>query len=463
MRFPAHRALRLPYIGGCGRELRSSSFGAGTNGYTKMAVYAGVEEKISNEWPCGPDPDADPEVQNFLTVAEGQLPASFRDFNRKSFDAKQSLAMLRGYLDKSRDLRFLVLAAKFHILSDDLPGFVDAISATNSLLSAQWDYFHPTEAVGGAELRSAFLKSLDDLPTVVLPLQNATLINDKRLGALTMRSILVGEKRLPAREGEAVIEPSGIKEAFLRFEPLEQLTDLQANFQSVLTSLEGLRQLFIDKADHETAPQFDQLPDLVRSIRAYIGDIVAARQPDLAEAEEAAEDYKGESIEATPSRPSMPADVASVKEASNALAAILSYYGGYEPSSPARLLVKQAHLLVGKSFIEVMKILAPGLVEKAKIQIGGNAPFALNFAQLSALAGDEGKPAGGETEARSYTVATRAEATALMRQVETFYKNIEPSSPIPMLIEKARTLVAKDFNALLTEISVKDEKKSEKA
>ena len=106
-----------------------------------------------------------------------------------------------------------------------------------------------------------------------------------------------------------------------------------------------------------------------------------------------------------------------------------------------------------------MKTLAPGLVEKAKIQIGGSAPFALNFAQLSALAVDEGGALEGETDARTYAVATRGQATALMHQIETFYKNIEPSSPIPMLIEKARNLVAKDFNSLLTEISRKDEKK----
>ena len=423
-----------------------------------MAVYAGVEDQITAEFPCGPDPDADPEVQNFLSVAEGQLPASYRSFNKKSFEAKQTLATLRDYLQKSRDLRFLVLAAKYHILSDDLPSFVDAITAIRTLLSAQWDYCHPTETAGGAELRSAFLKSLDDLPTVVLPLQNATLINDKRLGALSMRSILVGEKKLPVREGETVIEPSGIKDAFLRLEPLQDLADLRTNCDTILASLEGRRQLFIDKADHQTAPQFEQLPELVRSISGYISDIIAMRQPHIAQTGPSGDESKQQSVETVASPPSGPLDVASVKEASNALAAILGYYAGHEPSSPARLLIKQAHQLVGKSFIEVMKILAPGLVEKAKIQIGGSAPFALNFAQLSALAVDEGKALEDETDARTYSVATRGQATALMHQIETFYKNIEPSSPIPMLIEKARNLVAKDFNSLLTEISRKDEK-----
>ncbi|WP_454817628.1 type VI secretion system protein TssA [Labrys neptuniae] len=425
-----------------------------------MAVYAGIENEISADTPCGPDPDADADAQNFLSVAEGQLPASYRSFNRKSFESKQTLADLRTHLEKSRDLRYLILAAKYHILSDDLPGFVDAIAASNALLVAQWDHCHPTQAAGGAELRSAFLKSLDDLPTVVLPLQSATLINDKRLGAVSIRSVLVGEGKLPAREGETVIESSSIKDAFLRFEPLQQLVDLSASLETVLASLESLRQLFIDKAGHEAAPQFEQLPDLVRTIRAYVDGIVTTREPGLAPAAPTETDSRPESADAAapPPAPFAPSNVASVKEASNALAAILTYYAGKEPSSPARLLLKQAHQLVGKSFVEVMKILAPGLVEKAKIQIGGTMPFALSFAQLSALAVEDGKPDETEAEARIYTVATRGEATALMRQIEIFYNNIEPSSPIPMLIEKARTLVAKDFNALLMEISRKDEK-----
>ena len=432
-----------------------------------MAVYAGIETEISADAPCGPDPDADSDAQNFLTVAEGQLPASYRSFNKKSFESKQTLADLRVHLEKSRDLRYLVLAAKYHILSDDLPGFVDAVAATNALLLAQWDHCHPTEAAGGAELRSAFLKSLDDLPTVVLPLQSATLITDKRLGALSMRSVLVGEGKLPPREGEAAIDASGVRDAFLRFEPLQQLVDLTAHLEAILANLDSLRQLFIDKAGHEAAPQFEQLPDLVRAIRTYVGGIVTTREPGLApaqpaEAESTREQAQTASASSAPA-PLAPLDVASVKEASNALAAILAYYAGKEPSSPARLLLKQAHLLVGKSFVEVMKILAPGLVEKAKIQIGGTMPFALNFAQLSALAVEEGKPDETEAEARTYSVGTRGEASALMRQIEIFYNNIEPSSPIPMLIEKARALVAKDFNALLVEISRKDEKKDDKS
>ena len=66
---------------------------------------------------------------------------------------------------------------------------------------------------------------------------------------------------------------------------------------SILASLQGRRQIFIDRADHQAAPQFEQLPELVQSIRTYISDIVATRQPDLAEAEPDEDESKEDIVE----------------------------------------------------------------------------------------------------------------------------------------------------------------------
>ncbi len=150
----------------------------------------------------------------------------------------------------------------------------------------------------------------------------------------------------------------------------------------------------------------------------------------------------------------------SVTEASNALESVLAYYSVSEPSSPARLLIKQAHQLVGKSFVEAMRVLAPGLTESTNIKIGGDALFTLDFSQLSSLAEDGGDASNNEGDARSFSAVTRAEASQLMRSVEQFYRRTEPSSPIPLLVEKARTFAAKDFTSLLKEMVKRDDQQS---
>lgn len=418
-----------------------------------VSLYSRIADPIAPDAPCGPDLDGEPEVMNFLSVAEGQLPASYRGFDKKSFEAKPTLEKLHTLLAKSHDLRLLTLLAKFYILSDNVSGFFDAIMAMRDLLAGQWDACHPNEQAGGSALRSAYLATLDDLPTVVLPLQNAPIINDKRLGPLTMRSIQVANKKIPVQPGETAGDPDTILGAFQRHEPFEDLVALKLRIEAVKVALKEIHQIFADKVSYEVAPSFQRLPELLDTILAFLSGIVGGRG--VAEAEAAPSTDGGQTevaaAGATGTVAQSAEELTSVKEASNALEGILSYYSTSEPSSPARLMIKQAHQLVGKSFVEAMQVLAPGLSQDAKISIGGDAPFTLDFTQLLALAQDTTSELG-EAEAKTFSVTTRAQATALMLSIERFYRRTEPSSPIPLLLERARTFVSKDFAGLLKEM-----------
>ena len=421
---------------------------------TRVSIYSGIAEPITTEAPCGPDPDADPEVMNFLGMAEGQLPATYRSFDKKAFDAKPNLEKIQQLLAKSRDLRFLTLAAKLHILSDNVSGFADSVTAMLVLLKAQWVDCHPSEQEGGDALRSAYLATLDDLPTVVLPLQNAPIIVDKRLGPLSMRSIQLANKKIPAQADEQIGDADTILSAFNRPEKVDELVAFKNNIVSVKTALTDIHQLFVDKVNHETAPHFVRLPELLDTILAFLGSVTTLNDT-TSDAALPTDDDQSEASTTSPSAigtlPPTSEDLVSVKEASNALESILAYYSLHEPSSPARLMTKQALQLVGKSFVEAMQVLAPALAQEAKISVGGESPFTLDFAQLSSLVQDE--PSNqGEGEAKSFNVETRAQATSLMLSIERFYRRTEPSSPIPLLLERARTFASKDFASLLKEM-----------
>jgi type VI secretion system protein ImpA len=49
-------------------------------------------------------------------------------------------------------------------------------------------------------------------------------------------------------------------------------------------------------------------------------------------------------------------------------------------------------------------------------------------------------------------VATRAEAVGRMKAVAGFYRQVEPSNPIPLLMDKACGLAQHDFMSLLSDI-----------
>jgi type VI secretion system protein ImpA len=64
----------------------------------------------------------------------------------------------------------------------------------------------------------------------------------------------------------------------------------------------------------------------------------------------------------------------------------------------------------------------------------------------------EAAPAGAGTIAVG-GIRTREDATRALDAVAAFFRNNEPSSPIPLLLERAKRLVAKDFLAVLEELA----------
>ena len=96
-------------------------------------------------------------------------------------------------------------------------------------------------------------------------------------------------------------------------------------------------------------------------------------------------------------------------------------------------------------------------MEYAAFRIGHDQVFDLPIGKLSELSevvavqstdGSDGQ--GGE--AVGYRVQTRAQAIGLLDLVQRFFRKSEPSSPIPMLCERARALAERDFMSVLRDV-----------
>jgi len=159
------------------------------------------------------------------------------------------------------------------------------------------------------------------------------------------------------------------------------------------------------------------------------------------------------------------ASLTSHADAKQALAAIAEYYGRAEPSSPALPLVRQAHQLIGKSFLEIITVLVPSHVDQAAFQIGTAQVFDLpvnkisflsaNPADIEVSVADGVAPADSNSfgpEGRSYRAESRGQALALLESVQRYFRYSEPSSPVPMLCERARALAERDFMSVLEDV-----------
>ena len=105
-------------------------------------------------------------------------------------------------------------------------------------------------------------------------------------------------------------------------------------------------------------------------------------------------------------------------------------------------------------------LLLSGQIEKAAFQIGADQFFELPVGKLSALS--EAEQSSGEiadqansaaaSDPSRYQVGSRPQAIALLEQVQRFFRHAEPSSPVPMLCDRARALAERDFMGVLKEV-----------
>jgi type VI secretion system protein ImpA len=454
--------------------------------------FAAYASALSDADPCGPDLEDDPDFMNVTARLEVALPAQYfrRDddgrqiaFDRSGIEFPAAFADLGKLLERSRDLRLLVLAGKLAILNRDVPGFATCLTTIATLLAEQWEGVHPRALDGDQIMREVALQSLDELPTVVLPLQHAPLFVSRRIGPFAFRSQLVATGETKLVEGEQHPDSGAIQAALADID-LDDLTASLARVRAIAEALAGIRAIWLEKVGADHSLSFPRLSTLVDQIVAFLDAAMVRRVPghQTMPGAQAAPD------EGAPAGSSnvAPGSCGNILQVKDTLAACLGYFRRMEPSSPAVLLIGQAQQLIGKSLIEVIQIMFPDHLGQAVLEIGDRPRFRLPLERLTApeeQAGEEsyeddsyGSPdeetddAGGSADgepdeegpssdagetvrtAPALLVSTRAEAVVGMRAVAAFYRQVEPSHPTPLLMDKACALAQRDFMALLGDI-----------
>ncbi|WP_407147014.1 ImpA family type VI secretion system protein [Bradyrhizobium sp. ORS 86] len=423
-----------------------------------MLDVASLTQPIAAEDPCGPDLDAIGDVQylNFFASAESLLPMSFFEvvnangergrFDPKAVDFAGQFAAAQPLLARTRDLRLNVLLAKFSILNRDLDGFLNCLRATNLLLREQWDAVHPRGEDGNYALRAVTVEAIDVFPTVINPLQFLPLIENRRHGSLNYRAYQVAKGEIPAGDADVDGPDLATIERIVSETDLDTLKAASARCAAVATELSDLKAIWHEKLNSGQPISLDRLSGLVNEMAAWLAGLVTARDPAAiaAPAEVSAVDEQV--------APDAIGVLASSAQASAALAAVADYFARMEPSSPALLLVRQAQEMVGKSFIEVMRMLVPSHLENAAINIGRDKVFDLPIERMAELAPAPSSTTESDAQDIVFSIENRAQALDLLTKVASFFRAAEPSSPIPFLVDRARDLAQRDFLSLLNDV-----------
>jgi type VI secretion system protein ImpA len=343
------------------------------------------------------------------------------------------------------------MRARLLVLNRDVAGFSLTLAVIAEWLEKYWDAVHPRPDGEKLTARRSTISALD-LPTVIFPLQYAPLFEGRRIGPVMYRAWIVATGEVKAREGDGDASAAAISEAIANADPT-----VLSNARNRIALLDRSVQRICNSFAGRGVAVLDSLPEQLRKMRAWI-DPHAANDAGLGAGVTPQGDSSQEASVGLVS-------LMSVGEAKQALAAIAEYYASAEASSPVLPLVRQAHQLIGKSFLEIMTILVPTHVDKAAFQIGTNPVFDLPVSKLSSLSTtsshsdastetlDEATDSAGPApSAKSYHVVSRAQALAMLESVQRYFRHTEPSSPVPMLCERARVLAERDFMGVLEDV-----------
>jgi type VI secretion system protein ImpA len=422
---------------------------------------------ISGAEPCGPDLDlaADAEYLNFIVGAESLLPiksyfvkdksSNERPFDPSSDGFREHFEAGSTLLARTRDLRLLVLFAKFFVLSRDLPGTITYIRAIATLLAERWDDVLPRAQDGTFDMRMLALESIDSVPTMVMPLQYASLFQSRRVGSISYRTYLLSTGEVKPREEETPLELSKLQDALTKEIDLPNLIEKRQQLVDLASALKQISQSWQDKSGSNQKLSLENLKLVTDKMITWLDATVSTRDPSAALVRLVTEEKLD--ADTTDDQGGLTATlrvgrIASADDASGALAAVSEYFSRLEPSSPALLLVRQASELLGKPFLEVMRVLVPAHVEKASINIGKDRFFGLPIESLASFSGPAGTARAQNnppTLSGTFRVENRNEALALLDQVANFLRAAEPSSPIPFLLERARDFAQRDFLSVL--------------
>ncbi len=401
---------------------------------------------------CGPDLyDTEPAFAALLDSCEELLPERFSEFDRSEIDFTDLFKQMDGFLKQSRDLRLLVILAQFGLLSGQVHTFANSIRIIRKLLENHWDDVHPSDADFGHMERIGALESLNNRPTVVLPLEAAPLLKTRRTGPISYRAIQIAAGDATARPDEHTISLGAI-EAALTSGELEQdaIDEILKDLGDLPDELQTIAELCTEKLKESGAkaapPNYEALSTLLKEMNAELNKRLGRLSPEETEVS-SSEDTAAEAAVADTSQASQ-SEIKNAAQAKLILDAVEDYFASREPSHPALFLVREARGLVGKSYLDALKILMPRRFDDVALILGASG-LQLSNDRLIDLNDGGDRELGEIDDFAVMVIESRSDAMKGIAAVKGYYSSNEPTSPIPLLLDEAQNMSSGSFTGLL--------------
>ena len=338
--------------------------------------------------PAGPNLEFDAAFGELERAAQGKPEQQYGGtiIPAEDPDWKDVAAQSERLLDRTYDLRVLVLLATARLHLRGVAEFFSVIGAIRQLLQDRWPHVHPQldpEDDNDPTFRANALLPLADPIRVLRLLRTMPLAASRRDGPVSWRTIgifngVIDTEDATEKKTEAVIRAAfndtGAQVVQARLEM----------FDAGIAELTGIEGAFDTNAGYGAGPDLSNLTKLLREISSYLRNYMPAGddEPGNDAADDPSSDGErggGDESSGQPrvgSARSGGVSIASLtainsrEDAMRLLDLVCRYYETHEPSSPLPLLIARARRLADKGFMEILRDMAPDGLMQAQTVVG---------------------------------------------------------------------------------------------
>lgn len=345
----------------------------------RMNVEASLAP-ISDGQPCGDNLEYDAEFTALSQAAQpvpeqvmGDTVVAAREPEWRDV-AERALALL----SRTKDLRVAAWLTRALLRLEGFTGLRDGLALVRALLDRHWEHVHPQldpEDGNDPTYRLNSLAALSDPEGLLRDIRRAPIVASRSFGPVSYRDVAIATGELSvAGDSEEPRDLAQINAAFMESDGPALLATVDALSEAV-GHVRAMDALVIERLGAANALDLAPLTSALVAIEKIVTEKVTQRGLRAPEHAASAGDMEAAGTGApageTP-RLDVSGEVRSREDVVRLIDRICAYYERCEPSSPVPLLLNRAKRLVSKSFIDVLRDLAPDGVPQAELIRGAD-------------------------------------------------------------------------------------------
>jgi type VI secretion system protein ImpA len=336
---------------------------------------------IDDVTPTGPNLEYDPAFTELEQIAmptpERTMGDSLKAAQEPDWDKVASAA--EALLVRTKDLRVAVHLIAARTRRHGLSGWATGLGLVRGLLEQYWDDVHPQlDADDGNDptARANAVMPLADPQSALGYFRTAPFVHSPRLGRFSLRDLRVATGAINAPpSADGMPTPTLVDlEACCMDCPDDQLPASAAMLADARAHAQAIIALLGEKLG-TASPDMDHLSGDIEELKKFVDAQLVRRFPDRLE-ESATAEVAAQDSDGNPPSPAVQQAHGKITDHDDVirrLDEICEYYERIEPSSPLPVLLRRARRLVGKSFAEVLKDIAPGGLPELQTLSGPNS------------------------------------------------------------------------------------------